>query len=116
MGVPEFNDTNFESEVLNSTGPVLVDFWAPWCGPCRAVAPVLEKVAAMYQGRVTVAKLNVDENPETSMTYGIRSIHTIALFVGGEAVDGVMGAVPAATFEKLLDKHLGTAAGAATAS
>lgn len=99
-------DASFEADVLKSETPVLVDFWAPWCGPCRMVAPVLDKIAAEYVGRVTVAKVNVDENPETSMQYGIRSIPTIALFSGGEAVDGVMGAASQKQFTAMLDKHL----------
>lgn len=109
--VKVLTDASFEADVLKSEVPVLVDFWAPWCGPCRMVAPVLEKVADMYAGRVTVGKLNVDENPETSMSYGIRSIPTIALFIGGQPVDGLMGAAPMAVFEKLLDKHLAAASG-----
>jgi thioredoxin 1 len=98
-------DASFEADVLQSESPVLVDFWAPWCGPCRLVAPVLEKVAAEYAGKVTVAKVNVDENPETSMQYGIRSIPTIALFSGGEVLEAVMGAAPLKFFTEMLDKH-----------
>jgi len=100
------NDDNFDAEVLKAEGPVLVDFWAPWCGPCRMVAPVLEKVSESYAGRVTVTKLNVDESPVTAQTYGIRSIPTVALFKDGEPVDGVVGAAPEAYFTKLLDKYL----------
>ena len=99
-------DASFEEDVLKAAGPVLVDFWAPWCGPCRAVAPVLEKLAEAYQGRVEVVKMNVDENPTTSETYGIRSIPTIALFKGGEVVDGVLGAAPLPYFTEMLDKHV----------
>jgi thioredoxin 1 len=99
-------DATFKADVLAAEGATLVDFWAPWCGPCRAVAPVLEKIAELYEGRVRVAKLNVDENPVTAQTYGIRSIPTIALFQGGEVVDGVLGAAPLAFFTDMLEKHL----------
>jgi thioredoxin 1 len=99
------SDATFETEVLKADLPVLVDFWAPWCGPCRAVAPVLEKIAELYAGKVRVAKLNVDENPVTQGTYGVRSIPTIALFSGGEVVDGVLGAAPLPLFTDMLEKH-----------
>ncbi len=108
-------DATFEAEVLKSETPVLVDFWAPWCGPCRMVGPVLEKVAQQYAGKVRIAKLNVDENQQTSMTYGIRSIPTIALFKGGEVVDGVLGAAPQSFFTEMLDKHLAEAGAKAQA-
>ena len=99
-------DATFESDVLKADAPVLVDFWAAWCGPCRMVGPVMEKVAELYAGRVRVAKLNVDENQITSQTYGIRSIPTVALFMGGDVVDGVLGAAPLPFFTDMLDKHL----------
>jgi thioredoxin 1 len=105
-GIKIVTDASFEQDVLRSDGPVLVDFWAPWCGPCRIVAPVLEKVAERYSGRLTVARMNVDENIQTSTRYGIRSIPTIALFVGGEIADGVVGAAPLSVFAGMLDRHL----------
>jgi thioredoxin 1 len=104
--VKHVTDASFSNDVLQADQPVLVDFWAPWCGPCRAVAPVLDEVAQSYAGRVTVAKLNVDENQQVAGAYGIRSIPAIALFVGGEVVDGVLGAAPANLFTEMLDKHL----------
>jgi thioredoxin 1 len=108
--VKQLTDASFAQDVVQADGLVLVDFWAPWCGPCRAVAPVLEQVAAQYAGRVTIAKMNVDENPETPGRYGVRSIPTIALFKGGEVVDGVLGAAPQPFFSQMLDKHLEPAA------
>lgn len=104
--VKHVSDASFAQEVLQAEQPVLVDFWAPWCGPCRAVAPVLEQVAEAYAGRVTIAKLNVDENQQTAQQYGIRSIPTVALFKGGEVVDGVLGAAPKSFFTQMLDKHV----------
>jgi thioredoxin 1 len=106
QNVTAVTDATFESDVLKSDAPVLVDFWAPWCGPCRMVGPIMEKVAELYAGKVRVMKLNVDENQATSMKYGIRSIPTVALFVGGDVVDGVLGAAPLPFFTDLLDKHL----------
>jgi thioredoxin 1 len=104
--VTAVTDATFESDVLKADAPVLVDFWAPWCGPCRMVGPVVEKLAELYAGRVRVVKLNVDENPVTAQTFGIRSIPTVALFSGGEVVDGVLGAAPLPFFRDMLDKHL----------
>jgi len=106
QNVTAVTDATFESDVLKADAPVLVDFWAPWCGPCRMVGPILEKVAELYAGKVRVVKLNVDENQATSMKYGIRSIPTVALFQGGDVVDGVLGAAPLPFFTDMLDKHL----------
>ncbi len=87
-------DQNFNNEVLESELPVLVDFWAPWCAPCRMIAPIVEELANEFSGKLKVAKLNTDENFETATKYGIMSIPTLAIFVGGEVLDGVVGAVP----------------------
>lgn len=90
----ELTDDTFEAEVLNSETPVLVDFWAVWCGPCRMIAPVVEELANEYDGKLKVGKVDVDSNPKVSMEYGIRSIPTLLIFKGGEVVDTIVGAVP----------------------
>ena len=102
----ELSDASFESDVINSEVPVLVDFWAPWCGPCRAVAPIVEEISEAYDGKIKVGKLNVDENPSTTMKFGIRSIPTLLVFKGGEAVEQIIGAVPKGEIEKAVDKAL----------
>jgi len=99
-------DHNFKKEVLESELPVLVDFWAPWCGPCRMVGPVVEELSSEYAGKVKVVKLNTDENQEVAQTYGIMSIPTIAVFNKGKVVDGVVGAAPKQMLKELLDKHV----------
>jgi thioredoxin 1 len=99
-------DATFEQEVIHSPIPVLVDFWAPWCGPCRMVAPVVDEVAKEFEGRVKVVKLNTDDNPKIANEYGIRSIPTLMIFKGGQKVDVVMGAVPKTTLVKALQQQL----------
>ncbi|MBI5875773.1 MAG: thioredoxin TrxA [Deltaproteobacteria bacterium] len=98
------SDKSFELEVLKSDTPVLVDFWATWCAPCRAIAPIVEEMAETYNGKLKVAKMNVDENPSTPGKYGVRGIPTLILFKKGEVVDQVVGAVPKSQVQGLIAK------------
>jgi len=97
-------DSNFDQEVLKSEKPVLVDFWAPWCGPCRAVGPIVEDLAETYKESVKVAKINIDENPKTATVYGVMSIPTLILFKNGKALDKILGLVPKERLEELIKK------------
>ena len=99
----QVTDANFEQDVLGSSEPVVVDFWAEWCGPCRLISPALEEIAAEMEGKVKIAKLNVDENPETSIKYGVRSIPTLIMFKGGEAVDIKVGAGAKSDLQKWIE-------------
>ena len=99
-------DANFDQEVLQSDRPVLVDFWAAWCGPCRAIAPTVEELATEYGGKLKVVKVDVDENPEVSVRYGVQSIPTLLVFKGGDVVERLIGAYPKAVLVSKLQPHL----------
>jgi thioredoxin 1 len=105
----EVTDSNFENEVLKAETPVLVDFWAEWCGPCKMIAPVVVEIAQDYQGKIKVAKLDVDSNSQTAMKYGIRSIPTLLVFKDGQVVDQIIGAVPKRHLIEKVEKHVVTA-------
>ncbi len=104
--IVEVVDSVFDKEVMESEIPVLVDFWAPWCGPCRALSPVIEEISNDYEGSVKVGKVNVDENPQTTMKFRIRSIPTLIVFKNGEVAEQIVGAVPKSEIEKVLNKTL----------
>ena len=106
MSIINATDASFDTDVVNSDGLVLVDFWAAWCGPCKAIAPVLEELAEDYQGRVKIVKVDVDANPQSAARFGIRSIPTLLVFKNGERVETVVGGRPKSEFAALLDKHL----------
>ena len=102
----EMTDTNFKHEVLESSTPVLVDFWAEWCGPCKMIAPVVEQVAKEFDGKLKVGKVDVDSNQQTSMQFGIRSIPTLLIFKNGRVVEQIVGAVPKQALMDKVSKHL----------
>ena len=99
-------DADFDERVLQSDKPVLVDFWADWCMPCKMIAPVVEELSVEYDGKLDFAKLDVDSNPSTAMTYGVRSIPTLLIFKGGKPVDQIVGAVPKGVLQKKIDSSL----------
>jgi thioredoxin 1 len=110
LGVLEVSDATFDQEVLKSEQPVLVDFWAVWCGPCRAIAPAVDALAAKYAGQLKVAKVNVDQNGATPSRYGIRGIPALLLFKGGKVADQIVGYVPQDVIEEKVVKVLGVPA------
>jgi thioredoxin 1 len=100
----QIGDDAFEQEVLNSSTPVLIDFWAPWCGPCRAISPVVEEIARDYAGRLKVVKMNVDDNPRTPSRYGVRGIPNLIIFKAGQVKEQIIGAVPKAQLVKAVEQ------------
>ena len=104
--VKEVSDSSFDGDILKSSVPVLVDFWAPWCGPCRSVAPIIDDLANQYSGKLKVAKINVDESTEVAMRYQITSIPTFIVFKNGQVADRALGALPRSEFVKLIDRNL----------
>ena len=107
VGIIEVNDATFEQEVLQSEQPVLVDFWAAWCGPCKALAPIVDEVAGEYSGKLKVAKMDVDRNSSTPMRYGIRGIPALLLFKEGKVADQIVGYVPKDTIDRSIHKVIG---------
>ena len=105
----EFTDGNFDQEVISSGIPVLVDFWAVWCGPCRMIAPIVEELSTEFEGKVKVGKLDVDNNPRVASTYGIRSIPTLLVFKDGQIVEQIVGAVPKSEIVRALNNHMALA-------
>ena len=101
----EFTDANFKTDVLDSDKLTVIDFWAEWCGPCRAIGPVIEELATEYAGKVNIGKVNVDNNPQVSMNYGITSIPAILFVKGGQVVDKLVGAQPKSNFVKKIEQH-----------
>lgn len=101
--VQQVSDASFDSDVLQADVPVLIDFWAPWCGPCKAIAPVVEELAGEYDGRLKVVKMNVDDNPQTPAQYGVRGIPNLILFKSGEVKQQIVGAVPKGHLVKAID-------------
>ena len=106
MSILKLSDDSFEQDVLKSSAPVLVDYWAEWCGPCKSIAPILEEIAAEYEGKVTVGKLNIDDNAGTPPKYGIRGIPTLMLFKDGEVVDTKVGALNKSQLTAFLDQNI----------
>jgi thioredoxin 1 len=104
--VTQVSDASFDGDILKSTVPVLVDFWAPWCGPCRSVAPIVEDLANQYAGKIKVAKINVDESTDVATRYQITSIPTFIVFKNGQVADRALGALPRSEFVKLIDRNL----------
>jgi thioredoxin 1 len=102
--VNPISDDTFQTEVMQSTVPVLIDFWAPWCGPCRAIGPVVEELAGEYTGKLKVVKMNVDDNPRTPAQFGVRGIPNLIIFKGGQVQDQIVGAVPKAHLVKAIDR------------
>ncbi|MCY4388025.1 MAG: thioredoxin [Desulfurellaceae bacterium] len=101
--IQQVSDSSFDGDVLKADIPVLIDFWAPWCGPCRAIAPIVEELAGEYDGKLKIVKMNVDDNPQTPAQYGVRGIPNLILFKGGEVKQQIVGAVPKAHLVKAID-------------
>lgn len=104
--VKQISDSDFEQSVLRSDVPVFVDFWAPWCGPCRIVGPIIEELAPTYDGKMVVTKMNVDDNPSVAQRYGVTSIPTLMIFKGGQVVDRAIGALPRSELQRFIDRNV----------